>query len=170
MSGTDTWQGSSGVQTLRTSPLDVTVYCQLQSKPAAAGGAGHCCRWWQEYVTKLVLCTVALSSALRRRIPPFRVGRDVREQLRWRQSSPLLCVSEMQSAFLLVLLHFFEEPRWDTGVDGHRTGLCSSESLQGRHVAEGMSQGVCLGHWLGPWHCPVLLPELISSIICMGET
>lgn len=62
ISGTDTWQKSLGVEALCTSPLDVTVYCQLQSNSAAAAGeTGHFCRWWQEYVTKLAICMVGVA-------------------------------------------------------------------------------------------------------------
>lgn len=156
MSGTDTWQNSSGVQTLHTSPLDVTVYCQLQSNPAAAGGTGHCCRWWQEYVTKLVLSTVrglALSSALRQRIMPFRIGRDKRDRGAEVETdlSSGLCLRDAVN-FSAGAVTLFREPRWDTGVEGQGTWLCSSGSLWGRHVAGSMSvhrvcaQGNGLGH------------------------
>lgn len=37
-------------------------------------------------------------------------GTSLREQLRWRQSYSLLCVSELQLTFLVMLLHFSESP------------------------------------------------------------
>lgn len=117
ISGTDTWQKSLGVQMLCTSPLDVTVYCQPQSNPAAtAGETGHFCRWWQEYVSKLVVSAVGwlatLSSALSWRNLPFWIGQDnsVREQLRQIQSYYFFCVSEIQFTFLIMLLCFSDDP------------------------------------------------------------
>lgn len=134
-------------QTLRTSPLDVTVYCQLQSNPAAAGGnravlqvMARICHqtsavhgpggWHCQVLSGGEICLSGLE------------GTGVWEQLRGRQGYSLVCVSETQLTFLVMLLG---EPRWDTDREGHGTGLCSSESLgAGVWLGECQSTGCVL--------------------------
>lgn len=151
--------------------------CSLLSAPVTScscWGAGHCCRWWQEYVTKLVLCRVralALSRLSGGEICLSGLeGTSVREQLRWRQSEPWF-VSQRCSSLFWGCCCIFGEPRAGSALEGRGAGFCSSESHgAGEGLREWQCSGCVLRAWLGPWHCLVPLPEPISSAICMGKT
>lgn len=98
-------------------------------------GAGHCCRWWQEYVTKLVLCRVwvlALSRALRRGNLPFGIGRDKCARAAEVETEWVFGLCQRCSSLFWGCCCIFGEPRADSA------GFCSSES-HGAERAERMA-------------------------------